>query len=127
VDAPYWRTGGFWRTRTGTLTFPLATGGWSAGRGQRYVPLPGVRFAPGPAKHLTYYGSIAVDPSVIPLGSHVYVPAYGGDGRGGWFLAQDTGGAVTGAHIDVYRPPPATPSDPGQTLTAQRVFVAAPN
>ena len=124
--APFWRTGGFWRNETGELTFPLAVGGWSDGRGSRYVPLPGVRFASGPSnRRLSYYGSLAVDPSVIPLGSRVYVPAYQGDGRGGWFTADDTGGAITGAHIDVYRPPPASPADPGQMLSGQRIFVAA--
>jgi hypothetical protein len=123
--APFWRTGGFWRNETGALTFPLAVGGWSDGRGGRYVPLPGVRFAPGPGnRRLSYYGSLAVDPSVIALGSRVYVPAYRGDGRGGWFTADDTGGAVTGAHIDVYRPPPPSPADGGQTLSGQRIFVA---
>jgi 3D domain len=124
--APFWRTGGFWRNPAGALTFPLALGGWSDGRGGHYVPLPGVRFAPGPAtRRLSFYGSLAVDPSVIPLGSRVYVPAYRGDGRGGWFTADDTGGAIIGAHIDVYRPPPATPDDSGQMLTDQRIFVAA--
>ena len=47
---------------------------------------------------------------MIPLGSRVYVPAYRDDGHGGWFIAQDTGGAINGRHIDVYgrrrRPPP---------------------
>jgi 3D domain len=123
--APFWRTGGFWRNEMGELTFPLAVGGWSDGRGGRYVPLPGVRFAPGPADNrLSYYGSLAVDPSVIPLGSRVYVPAYQGDGRGGWFTADDTGGGVIGAHIDVYRPPPPSPTGGGQMLSGQRIFVA---
>jgi hypothetical protein len=123
--APFWRTGGFWRNASGALTFPLAVGGWSDGRGGRYVPLPGVRFAPAPASgRLSYYGSVAVDPSVIALGSRVYVPAYRGDGRGGWFTADDTGGAVTGAHIDVYRPPPPSPTGGGQMLSGQRIFVA---
>ena len=56
-----------------------------------------------PRLPLHFYGSIAVDPRVIPLGSRVYVPAYRGDGQGGWFIAQDTGGAINGRHIDVYR------------------------
>jgi 3D (Asp-Asp-Asp) domain-containing protein len=67
-----------------------------------------------------------VDPKVIPLGSRVYVPAYRHDGHGGWFVAQDTGGAVTGRHIDVYRRPPASAGDPGRLLTAQRVYVIRP-
>jgi 3D (Asp-Asp-Asp) domain-containing protein len=75
---------------------------------------------------LHFYQSIAVDPSVIPLGSKVYVPAYRNDGYGGWFVAQDTGGAITGHHIDVYRSPPASPDDGGQYLTGERIFVIAP-
>jgi 3D (Asp-Asp-Asp) domain-containing protein len=123
---PYWRAGGFWRNRTGGVTFPLASGGWSAGAGRQYVPLGGVSFKAGPALPLRYYQSVAVDPRVIPLGSRVYIPAYAHDGHGGWFVAQDTGGAVTGHHIDVYRSPPASPTTPGQDLTAQRVLVIKP-
>jgi len=39
---------------------------------------------------------IAVDPSVIPLGSKVYVPGYG------TAIAADTGGAIQGNRIDVH-------------------------
>ena len=63
---------------------------------------------------------------MIPLGSRVYVPAYANDGHGGWFVAQDTGGAINGRHIDVYRTPPASPLDSGQYLTSQRIFVIKP-
>lgn len=120
---PFWRAGGYWANRTGGVTFPLAAGGWSAGAGLRFVPLAGVTFAPGPSLPLHYYESVAVDPSVIPLGSRVYIPAYRHDGHGGWFLAQDTGGAINGRHLDVFRSPPARPGAGGQYLTAQRVFV----
>jgi 3D (Asp-Asp-Asp) domain-containing protein len=41
-------------------------------------------------------GTIAVDPRVIPLGSHLRVPGYG---RG---VALDTGSAVIGRHLDVW-------------------------
>ncbi len=40
-------------------------------------------------------GVIAVDPSVIKLGTHVYIPGYG------LAIAGDTGGAVIGNRIDV--------------------------
>ena len=41
-------------------------------------------------------GSIAVDPTVIKLGSHLYVPGYG------YGYAVDTGGAIKGSLIDVW-------------------------
>lgn len=126
AGAPYWRAGGYWRNRARAVTFPLSTGGWSDGRGTRYVPLRDVSFAAGASLPLQYYQSIAVDPGVIPLGSRVYVPAYRHDGHGGWFIARDTGGAISGHHIDVYRSPPASPLDSGQYLTSQRIFVIKP-
>lgn len=44
------------------------------------------------------YGIVAVDPSVIPLGTRMTVPGYG-EG-----VAADTGGAITGARIDLWFP-----------------------
>jgi 3D (Asp-Asp-Asp) domain-containing protein len=124
---PYWRAGGYWRARGGGVTFPLALGGWSAGPGRTYVPLRGVTFAAGGALSLRFYQSIAVDPSVIPMGSRVYIPAYKHDGYGGWFVAQDTGGAINGHHVDVYRPPPASPTSGGHYYTGQRIYVIRPH
>lgn len=43
--------------------------------------------------------SCAVDPALIPLGSTVWVDY--GDGELHEYIAQDTGGAVNGAHIDL--------------------------
>jgi hypothetical protein len=123
---PFWRAGGYWRNHSGAVTFPFQLGGWSNGTGRRYVPLPGVSFAPGASLPLHFYQSIAVDPSVVPLGSHVYIPAYAHDGHGGWFVAQDTGGAITGRHVDVYRNPPRSSTDTGQYLTNQRMYVVPP-
>lgn len=125
ADAPFWRTGGFWRTAGGRLTFPLAAGGWSAGLGVRYVPPPGITFAPGPSRPLSYLRSVAVDPRLIPLGSHIFIPAYQAV-NGGWFEADDTGGAIIGRHIDVFRPPPSNPSDQGNFATGQPVYIVAP-
>ena len=125
-NAPYWRTGGFWRTVKGVLTFPLLSGGWSNGSGVRYVPPPaGISFAAGPSRPLQYLRSIAVDPSVIPMGSHVFIPSYASI-NGGWFQAADTGGAIVGRHIDVFRPPPANPRDLGNFATGQRVYIVPP-
>jgi 3D (Asp-Asp-Asp) domain-containing protein len=126
AGAPYWRDGNFWHNSTGAVTFPLQAGGWSAGRGRKYVPLKGVTFAPGASLPLTYFQSIAVDPKLIPIGSRVYIPAYKDDGHGGWFTAQDTGGAIDGRRIDVFRPPPPSATDGGQYLTSQRVLVVKP-
>lgn len=39
--------------------------------------------------------SIAVDPSVIPYGTKVYIEGYG------WRIAEDCGGGVDGKHIDI--------------------------
>lgn len=44
--------------------------------------------------------SVAVDPSIIPLGSDVLVD-YDGDGEMHYMRADDVGGAIKGAHIDV--------------------------
>lgn len=40
--------------------------------------------------------TIAVDPSIIPLGSKVYIPGYG------YAIASDTGGVIKGNIIDLY-------------------------
>jgi len=42
------------------------------------------------------WGTVAVDPHVIPLGSTVYIHGLG------IFRAEDTGGAVIGHHVDVF-------------------------
>jgi 3D (Asp-Asp-Asp) domain-containing protein len=44
------------------------------------------------------WGVVAVDPSVIPLGTHLYVPGYGEA------VAADTGSAIIGNRIDVWFP-----------------------
>jgi 3D (Asp-Asp-Asp) domain-containing protein len=118
---PVWLKGG-WRNWRGDVTFPLQSGGWSNGSAVRTASYGGVTFASGRSLPLRYYHSIAVDPRLIPMGSRVYVPAYRRLG-GGWFVAQDTGGAINGRHIDVYRSPPASPSDEGRYMTGQRILV----
>jgi 3D (Asp-Asp-Asp) domain-containing protein len=45
------------------------------------------------------HGVVAVDPSVIPLGTRMYIPGYGNG------VAADVGGAVKGAVIDLWMTP----------------------
>ena len=126
---PYWRAGGYWRNSKGGVTFILLTNKWTNGVGRRWVPPPkGISFAPGPGTPgLRYWRTIAVDPGLIPLGSKVYIPYYKNvPGANGWFTANDTGGAIDGRHVDVYRAPPDTPDDPGRNLVKQRIYVVPP-
>ncbi len=44
------------------------------------------------------WGAVAVDPSVIPMGSRLNIPGYGPG------VAADTGGAIRGARIDLWFP-----------------------
>jgi 3D (Asp-Asp-Asp) domain-containing protein len=43
-------------------------------------------------------GTIAADTSIYPYGTVMYIPGYG------YGRVEDTGGAVKGQHIDLYRP-----------------------
>lgn len=124
---PFWRAGGYWRTSSGRPTFPLERGGWFAGTGRAYRPIRDVTFATGPSRRLTYYSSVAVDPRLIALGSRIYVPAYRKITKSrGWFVAADTGGAIIGRHIDIYRPAPASPFDSGYSLSNEPIYVIPP-
>ena len=121
---PYWLSEGFWWTKAPAgkrkVTFRLESGGWSNGKGAIAVPPRQVRFGEGPSRYLKPWGSIAVDPRVIPFGSAVKIPY-----RRGWFCAHDTGGAIKGRHIDVYRPAPAT-REGGNTVYNGKLHVLPP-
>lgn len=49
-----------------------------------------------PVRNPKGLSTIAVDPSIIPLGSKVYIPGYGEA------IAADTGGAIKGHRIDLF-------------------------
>lgn len=121
---PFWRAVG-WRNKNGRVTFPLHTGGWSRGKGRKYIRPTGISFAPGTSLPLKYWRSLATDPRLIPRGSRVYIPFYKNKPGGGWFHAVDTGGAVQGRHIDVFRAPPDEPNL-GRSLHNRKVLVIPP-
>lgn len=67
------------------------------------VTATGVNLKDNPNKKV-----IAVDPSVIPLGSKVYVPGYG------TAVAADTGGGINGNEIDIHVPNESTATSWGR-------------
>lgn len=136
----YWLGEMYWLNRRGEVTFPLESGGWDNGdcvrdrrHGNRCSRSRGqgpTRFGAGPSTGASGVGlrplrSIAVDPRVISYRSAVYIPAYDTRSTDGWFCAADTGGAIKGRHIDVFRNAPATPSG-GTSRRRQRVRVLPP-
>lgn len=50
--------------------------------------------------HAVVGRTIAVDPSIIPIGTFIFIDLPGI----GWRLAEDTGGAIRGQHIDLLLP-----------------------
>ena len=59
-------------------------------------------------RSLVPYRTLAVDPSVVPLGTVVYVPALegvrlpGGETHDGLCIAQDTGQGIEGRRVDIF-------------------------
>jgi 3D (Asp-Asp-Asp) domain-containing protein len=123
--SPAWLLGTYWTSATGARTFPLGGGVWTQGRGVGFHAPPGVSFGRGQSRPLTYDRTLAVDPRLIPLGSRVFLPAYRFTRFRGWFIAADTGGAIGGRHVDVFRKAPASPAD-ARSLTGQRMYVIPP-
>jgi hypothetical protein len=123
--SPAW-IGPTWLTAAGSLTYPLPGDAWSDGTPVRVErPSAPAQFASGSSLPLTYWRDVAVDPRLIARGSSVFVPAYCGTPSHGWFTAADTGGAIIGRHLDVFRAPPLVPWS-SQVLRGQRVFVVPP-
>lgn len=86
-----------WIKSTGKSFFGLAMGSFGDGvAGYKLVP----------------YRTIAVDKSVIPYGTVIYIPSARGSEvslsssgkfkHDGYFFAADTGGAIKGNHIDIF-------------------------
>jgi uncharacterized protein YabE (DUF348 family)/3D (Asp-Asp-Asp) domain-containing protein len=69
--------------------------------------------------HLTEGRTIAVDPTVVPLGWWVYIEGYG------FRKAEDTGGAIQGDRIDLYFNSEQDASDFG--VQRKKVYVIGPN
>src|SRR5207302_6347469 len=84
LTAPFWPQRGDVEARHGI-------NGYGYYQITAYFPT-GYRTATGT---ITHWGELAVDPSVIPLGSWVHIEGIG------TFRAEDTGGAVLGRHLDV--------------------------
>ncbi|MBX0318624.1 peptidoglycan-binding protein [Shouchella clausii] len=82
------------KTTEGTATYQMEATAYSADcNGCSGVTATGIDLKANPNQKV-----IAVDPSVIPLGSRVYVEGYGEA------IAGDTGGAISGNKIDVFVP-----------------------
>ena len=113
-----------WVNRMGRRTAPCTRPGlWTTaavpalGAGSRAVRT-------GHSRTLVYWKSAAVDRRVIPFGSRIFMqalcstPAPAG-------LSPRHRGAIGGAHIDIYRPPPAQLSG-GAVLRGQAMLVVPP-
>ena len=115
-----------WRNSAGRPTAPCtAPGYWTDGRPHRIATPARAQFAAGHSRTLVYWRSVAVDRHVIPFGSRIFVHALCSTPARGWVVARDTGGAIGGAHIDLYRPPPAQLSG-GAVLRGQSMLVIPP-
>lgn len=84
----------------GTYTATAYGPPWNAMNGTG-VTAGGTKLADHPVKGRTDHYIIAVDPTVIPLGTKVYIWPNPHDYIGP-FLADDTGGAIKGRRIDIY-------------------------
>jgi 3D (Asp-Asp-Asp) domain-containing protein len=69
---------------------------------------------------------VAVDPSLIPIGSRIFVPALCSTPGHGWVVAGDTGGAIIGRHLDLFRPAPAVRGVSSDVWHDQQIWVLPP-
>ena len=81
------------------VTFHLAAATGFAGGRSLTVTITGYALAGRTATGLPVgWGVAAVDPSVIPLGTHLWIPGYGEA------VAADVGGAIVGDRVDLWFP-----------------------
>ena len=66
---------------------------------------------------VTAWKTAAVDPTVIPYGTKMYIEGYG------WFVAEDCGGAVSGKHIDIAVDTHSQAIDMGTTIGGVWILV----
>jgi len=116
-----------WHNAAGgaTVPCPRVPGAWTNGRPSWIGAPHRAGFAPGASLPLSYWHDVAVDPRLIPRGSSIFVPAYCDTPSHGWFVAADTGGAIIGPHIDVFRAPPVVPWSSDLHRDA-RIYVVPP-
>ena len=76
--------------------------GWFLGWTGRWIKGPAPLNALGQPLQSGVRNSLAVDRSVIPLGTIVRVPSLPGEWSATTFVADDTGGGIVGKHVDVY-------------------------
>ena len=86
--------------KAAAATAPVVASERSAGAGQTITVVATGYSMPGTTSSglSVGWGVAAVDPSVIPLGTHMTIPGYGEA------VAADTGGAVVGSAVDLWFP-----------------------
>lgn len=115
-----------WLNRNGSLTYPLLGRRWSDGPPRRELDAAAAAsFSAGASLPLSYWRDAAVDPRLIARGSRLFIPAYCETPSHGWLVAADTGGAILGRHIDVFRAPPQQ-AWADRVLPNQRIYVVPP-
>ncbi len=126
--SPAWLGCG-WKNKKGKWTFPgnfLSRGAeakWANGKPKHWVGCPNTSFGYSHSTSLRFWNSVAVDPGLFPRGrTWFYVPAYRNTRCNGWFRADDTGAAISGLHLDIYRPPPSGPTG-GHSAFGKKVLI----